>query len=126
MHNGRAERIRLHGIDAPEKAQPFSNRAKQFVSELVFGKEVRVEVKGRDRYGRTIGQVFLPDRSNLSHEIVKAGFAWWFRRYAPQDRTLEKLERDAREAKRRLWADPNPIPPWGWRRTETSLRDGMK
>src|SRR5688572_15644425 len=52
MHQGRGERIRLHGIDAPEKGQPFTNRAKQFVSDLCFGKEVRVEVKGQDRYQR--------------------------------------------------------------------------
>ena len=79
MHDGRAEKIRLNGIDAPEKGQPFTNGAKQFVSELAFDREVRVETKGQDRYGRTIGDVFLPDGRNLNQEIVKAGLAWWFR-----------------------------------------------
>jgi len=116
MHNGRAEKVRLHGIDAPEKAQPFTNRAKQFVSDLAFGKEVKVEARGQDRYGRTIGDVFLQDGSNLNHEIVRAGFAWWFRRYAPKDKELEKLESGAREARWGLWVDPNPIPPWEFRR----------
>src|SRR5688572_1529909 len=86
MHDGKAEKVRLNGIDAPEKGQPFTNRAKQFVSELAFGREVRVETKGQDRYGRSIGELFLPDGRDLNHEIVKAGFAWWFRRYPPNDK----------------------------------------
>jgi hypothetical protein len=62
-------------IDAPEKGQPFTNRAKQFLSELAFDREVTVETKGQDRYGRTIGEVFLPRGRNLNQEIVKAGLA---------------------------------------------------
>jgi micrococcal nuclease len=92
MHDGRAKKIRLNGIDAPEKGQPFSNRAKEFVSSMVFGQDVTVQVRGRDRYGRTIGEVTLSDGRSLNHEIVKAGFAWSFRRYAPNDAELEKLE----------------------------------
>jgi endonuclease YncB( thermonuclease family) len=102
LHDRRAEKIRLNGIDAPEKGQPFSNRAKQFVSELAFGKEVKVEAKGQDRYGRTIGDVFLPDGRNLNHEIVQAGFAWWFRKYAPNDKALERIESEAPGSQTRL------------------------
>ena len=116
MHAGRAVRVRLHGIDAPEKGQAFSNRAKQFVSDLVFGKEVNIRDRGLDRYGRTIGEVFLLDGRNVNHEIVRAGLAWWFRRYAPNDSELEKLEAEARKARRGLWADRDPMPPWEWRR----------
>jgi micrococcal nuclease len=116
MRAGYAVRVRLHGIDAPEKGQAFSNRAKQFMSDLVFGKEVTVHDRGLDRYGRTIGEVFLLDGRNVNHEIVRAGFAWWFRRYARDDRKLEKLEENAREARRGLWADRYPMPPWEWRR----------
>jgi micrococcal nuclease len=116
MHEGRAERVRLHGIDAPEKGQAFSNRAKQFVSDLVFGKEVAVRVRGQERYGRTISEVFLADGCDVNHEIVRAGFAWWFRRYAPDDRTLERLESEAREARRGLWVDRYPMPPWEFRK----------
>ena len=61
MHDGSAEKIRLNGINAPEKRQPFANRATQFVSDLAFGKDVKVEVHGQDRYGRTVGDVFVPD-----------------------------------------------------------------
>ena len=98
MHDGRAEKIRLYGIDAPEKGQAFGNRAKQFVSALAFGKEVKVEVKDQDRYGRTVADVILPDGRNLNREIVKAGFAWWYRKYAPKDTELEALESEARQA----------------------------
>lgn len=57
MHNGRAEKVRLHGIDCPEKGQAFGQRAKQFTSALVFGKEVTVTVHDSDKYGRTIDEV---------------------------------------------------------------------
>src|SRR5262245_6273988 len=119
MHQGRGERVRLYGIDdAPERGQPFSNRAKQFVSDLCYHEEVRVEVKGQDRYQRTIAEVILPDGRILNYEIVKAGLAWWFRRYAPKDPTLEGLEFQARQARRGLWSDRDPVPPWEFRRNK--------
>jgi endonuclease YncB( thermonuclease family) len=118
MHQGRAERIRLHGIDALEKGQLFTNRAKQFVSDLCYHKEVKVETKGQDRYQRTIADVILPDGRILNYEIVKAGLAWWFKRYAPNDPTLEGLESQAREAKRGLWVLRDPVPPWEFRRNK--------
>jgi endonuclease YncB( thermonuclease family) len=71
LHAGRAEKIRLYGIDAPERGQPFTHSAKEFVSKLCFGKEVTVKPLGRDRYRRTLGDVLLPDGRNLNHEIVK-------------------------------------------------------
>ncbi len=116
MHNGKGERIRLHGIDCPEKRQAFGNRAKQFTSTLVFGKTVTVQVMDRDRYGRTVGEVLLPDGRSLNRELVRAGFAWWYRRYAPDDETLDQLEHEARGTQRGLWADPHAVPPWEWQR----------
>ncbi len=65
MRNGKAEPVRLQGIDCPEKRQPFGTRAKQFTSEMVFGKDVTVKETGRDRYGRTLGDVMLSDGRNL-------------------------------------------------------------
>ncbi len=81
LHNGKGERIRLHGIDCPEKRQAFGKRAKQFTSKLVFGKTVTVQFVDRDRYGRTVGVVLLPDGRSLNHELVRAGLAWMYRRY---------------------------------------------
>ena len=82
MHNGRAEKIRLHGIDCPEKAQPFGTRAKQFTSEMVFGKTVTLHVTDTDKYGRTVADVILPDGRSLNRELVAAGLAWWYRKYS--------------------------------------------
>ena len=75
-----------------------------------------MKARGQDRYQRTIADVILPDGRNLNHEIVRAGFAWWFRKYAPGDEALERLEKEARQARRGLWVDESPIPPWEYRR----------
>src|SRR5207245_4123938 len=77
LHNGRAEKIRLHGIDCPEKGQPFGTKAKQFTSEMAFGKTVTLHVTDMDRYGRTVADVILPDGRVLNRELVAAGLAWW-------------------------------------------------
>lgn len=106
----------MNGIDCPEKGQAYGKRAKQATSQLVFGKEVTLQTHGKDKYGRTIADVLLPDGTNINHELVKNGWCWWYRKYAPGDVELEKLEKDAREAKRGLWVDPAPIPPWMYRK----------
>jgi endonuclease YncB( thermonuclease family) len=115
LHDGRPEVVRLNGIDAPEKRQAFGERAKQFTASLAFGKTVSVRSRDRDRYGRTIGDVILSDGKSLSQEMVRAGYAWWFRRYSTDSR-LANLEAQARAAHTGLWADSNPVPPWEWRR----------
>jgi endonuclease YncB( thermonuclease family) len=115
LHAGRQQVIRLHGIDAPEKGQAFGERAKQFTSSLAFWKTVVVRVRGRDRYERTIGDVFLPDGRHLNQEVVRVGYAWWYRRYSA-DQRLAMLEAEARAARRGLWSDPSPCPPWEWRK----------
>lgn len=117
LHNGRGEKVRLNGIDCPERRQAFGTRARGFTSGLAFGKEVTVRVTGKDRYGRCLGDVILPDGRNLNYELIKAGYAWWYRKYALRDRDLEQLEKEAREAKRGLWSDLHPVPPWEFRRT---------
>ena len=111
LHNRHAERIRLNGIDCPEKGQAFGQKAKQFTSTLVHGKEVTIQVLRKDRHGRTVADVVLPDGTNVSRELLRAGLAWWYRQYS-KDESLGALEQEAQQAKRGLWADPNPIPPW--------------
>ena len=106
LHNGKGERIRLHGIDCPEKRQAFAKRAKQFTSNLVFAKTVTVQAVDLDRYGRTMGVVLLPDGRSLNHELVRAGLAWMYRRYT-NDQSLSDLEEEAQVARRGLWADPH-------------------
>ena len=95
-------KIRLHGIDAPETGQDFGTRAKQAASDLAFGKVVTVQPRGTDRYGRTVALVVLPDGRILNHELVRSGYAWWYKKYAPGDTTLEQLEAEARGARRGL------------------------
>jgi len=119
MYHGREERIRLHGIDCPEKKQPFSDAARKFTGEMVFNKVVTVEFRDRDRYGRTVGWVTTSDGRVLNLELVKAGLAWWYREYAPDDERLAEAESAARQARKGLWADKDPIPPWRFRRTKT-------
>ena len=120
MHAGRPDPVRLSGIDCPESHQGFGTRAKQFTSQLAFGREVKVVVRDTGRYGRTVGEVILPDGRSLNHELVRAGLAWWYRQYAANDRTLENLEREARAAKRGLWVEADPTPPWEFRRTRSA------
>jgi endonuclease YncB( thermonuclease family) len=116
MHGGRAEDIRLNGIDCPEEGQDYFVRAKQAMSELVFGKDVTLQTYSKDKDGRTIADVFLPDGTDVNHQLVKDGWCWWYPKYAPHDAELERLESEARDAKKGLWQDPLPVPPWAYRR----------
>src|SRR4029077_10715052 len=115
-------KIRLHGIDAPEKSQAFGTRAKEALAEKGHEKTVRVVWKERDRYGRIVGDVHLIDPSagdrNINIEMVHDGWAWWYRAYAPKSKALEEAEAEARTEKRGLWRDKNPEPPWEYRKKE--------
>ena len=114
-------KVRLEGIDTPERAQPFGRKAGQALANRVFGKVVQVDDLGRDRYGRTLGIVRLGKR-NINLELVREGWAWWYRKYAPKNKELASAEEAARKAKRGLWADARPIPPWDWRQSGRERR----
>ncbi|MEW6267781.1 MAG: thermonuclease family protein [Thermodesulfobacteriota bacterium] len=114
LRDRRPVKVRVLGVDAPERGQPFSARAKSFTADLVGGREVLVEVKDVDRYGRIVGDVVLDDGRRLGRELVRAGLAWHYRRYS-SDPELARLEGEARSARRGLWADPHPTPPWAYR-----------
>ena len=90
-------KIRLNGIDCPEKAQAFGNKAKQFTKELVARQSVIIQAYETDRYGRTIGDVILDDGRNLSQELVRAGYTWWYFKYS-DDEHLGILEVKAKIA----------------------------
>lgn len=109
-------KVRLYGIDCPERGQAFGKKAKQFTSSMAAGKTVTLIVRDKDRYGRLVADVVLPDGQVLNYEIVRAGFAWWYQKYAPGNKSLEALEAEAREKRRGLWYDKEPVPPWEWRR----------
>jgi endonuclease YncB( thermonuclease family) len=107
--------IRLHGIDCPELAQPFGENAKEFTSNLCFGKIIMYRMVGIDRFDRTIATVFLEDGKELNLAILKAGLAWRYERYAKRQDYAD-AEEEARRAGIGLWGDKEPMPPWEWRR----------
>ena len=107
-------KVRLNGIDCPEIGQAFGKKSKDFTRNLSIGQSVTIHSYDQDRYGRTIGDVILKDGRNLSQELVKAGYAWWFFKYS-DDEQLGTLEVSAKIAKVGLWADKDPTPPWIYR-----------
>jgi len=115
MHLGRAEVVRLFGIDCPEKDQDFGTKARQLTSAMVFRKIVEVVPIGETSYGRPLAWVYINGKS-LNKELIRAGLAWWYRWYAPNESELAQLEAVARENRTGLWSQPNPIPPWEFRR----------
>jgi micrococcal nuclease len=120
LENGQPLKVRLYGIDAPEKNQDFGTRAKQFTSDLCFGKNVKIVKHNTDRYGRTVGTIILPDGRSLNEELVKNGMAWHYKAYS-KDVNLANLETDARQYKRGLWSQPNPIAPWDFRKGRKTM-----
>ena len=128
LQNKTQYKIRLYGIDTPEKAQDFGNRAKQFTYSLVYGKNVKVIQEDVDRYGRIVGMIFIGDIC-VNEEIIKNGFAWVYQKYCDKPLCQEwlKLEADARSNSLGLWNHSNPIPPWEFRRgKKTSSESAFK
>jgi endonuclease YncB( thermonuclease family) len=108
--------VRLHGVDCPELHQAYGAAAKKLTSGLVYGMTVRVRRVTTDRYGRMVAVVRLSDGRVVQEELLRAGLAWWFRRYAPKERRYARLEEEAREARVGLWSEEDPTPPWLWRK----------
>lgn len=115
-------KVRLHGIDAPERSQDFGAAARNRASTLCNGQEVTVDVKDTDQYGRKVGEVKLKNGRNLNHILVEEGMAHWYARYAPGDATLKRLEEQAKKAKRGLWSRDDVITPEDYRKGERAAR----
>lgn len=107
-------KVRLAEIDAPEKSQPFGQRSKQALSEMCFDKYAVLNKTDTDRYGRTVAIVNCAG-INANVEQIRTGWAWAYRKYL-HDQSLLGLENEARNAKRGLWIDNNPVPPWKYRK----------
>ena len=125
LHSGKAERIRLQGVDAPEKGQPYGNKARRFVIDAAAGKIVEVQPVTPDRYGRVVAEVTLPRGESLNRLLMSEGYAWWYRKYSV-DVSLGTLEERARALRLGLWADPDPVPPWEWRKGVRMARTEIK
>ena len=110
-------KVRLNEIDAPELKQAFGTRARQALGERLQGKQVRVEWEKRDKYGRTLGTVYLADES-INLWLVRNGWAWQYKQYSKSE-TLKRAEDAARKERVGLWIDPSPVPPWEWRKQKS-------
>ncbi|NWA64074.1 thermonuclease family protein [Pantoea sp. B9002] len=127
LNNGRPERVRLIGIDAPESGQPFGTKAKQHLLNLVGNRQVDVISNSVDRYGRSLGQLVvnvpLPASVTtypiyVNYEMVSSGLAWAYRfDNKPTDTIAADLESKAKSNKVGLWSAPGAVEPWKWRHT---------
>ncbi|MDG1454006.1 MAG: thermonuclease family protein [Methylophilaceae bacterium] len=115
-------KIRLNEIDTPEAGQPYGNKAKQELSDLIYGKTVNIIAAKKDRYGRTLGRVYL-NELDVNSELIKRGAAWVYRQYS-KDKTLLFLESEARSNKLGLWSlsESERVPPWEWRKNKKKDR----
>lgn len=114
------KKIRLHGVDAPERRQPFGTVARQRLSELIFSKQVSVEEKDVDRYGRIVGIAFVDGRS-VNEEMLRSGLVWHYTRY-DNNPEWAQLQAEARRARKGLWQDKSPVAPWEWRQQQRGQR----
>lgn len=110
-------KVRLYGIDCPEKTQDFGNVARQKLSALIFGQPVRIDKKDKDRYGRTIAIVYNGKGLNINEQMLREGLAWHYKEY-DQNPFWSDLMYEAQRKKQGLWVQPNPTPPWQWRKAK--------
>lgn len=110
------DKIRFHAIDAPELNQIYGKEAREFCKKLCFGQDVKIKIRDKDKYGRIIAEVYLKDGTFVNEEMVKNGYAWWYRYHAPNSKILEKAEKIARKNNFGLWKEKNQEPPWLWRK----------
>lgn len=110
-------KVRMANIDTPESKQPYGQKAKQELSELLFGKNITLEAGSKDRYGRTIGHAYV-DGVHANREMVARGAAWVYRQYN-SDQSLIDLEQSAKAARLGLWglSEAEVMPPWEWRKS---------
>jgi len=128
--NKTLHKIRLYGIDAPEKKQPFGSAAKYHLSQMIFGKIVDVQVKNIDRYGREVAEIIFENgdarkrsfgsRISANRSMIMDGYAWAYVQYLKGDdrRFYTELETDAKKERLGLWQDSNPTPPWNFRKSK--------
>jgi micrococcal nuclease len=113
-------KIRLVGIDTPEKKQAFGTKARDHLASRIFKHDVEVDLRKQDQYGRHLGVIYM-NGTDINQSMIQEGYAWFYKHYAkeqPKEEALRyaKAEADARSKQRGLWADPNPVPPWEFRK----------
>ena len=109
-------RIRLWGIDTPERDQRYGSDATEALTGMLHDQQLYLETKDVDRYGRAVGVIYIANGDEINLEMVCDGHAWWYERYAKRATDYEQCQSDARKNKRGLWAEEDPVAPWDWRR----------
>lgn len=127
LYQNKPVKIRLAHIDCPERrgGQPYNKNAKEALSKLCFGQQVKVYARNYDRYKRLIAVVANTKKQIVNQEMIKQGMAWHFKKYS-KDTVYMQLEIEARNKKVGLWKDPNPIPPWEWRKLKSNSPKKVK
>lgn len=108
-------KIRVYGIDAPEKKQDFGNKSKEYLSSLIFGQEITVDVQSQDGFGRFVSHVYTTDGKDVSLLMLQAGMGWHYKQY-DQTPSYSEAEASAKKKKIGLWQDMIPIAPWDYRK----------
>ncbi|MEM8678668.1 MAG: thermonuclease family protein [Planctomycetota bacterium] len=115
--NGKVREVRLYGIDAPDHGQPFVAESRERLCRLIDRQTIQLETIATDKYGRLVCRVWVRGQS-VNNEMVRGGWAWHYRAFN-DDVGLAELEQKARQARVGLWVDPDPAPPWEWRKRST-------
>ena len=113
--DGQQQRVRLYGIDCPERGQPYSRVATEFTKDLLASGRVEVQPMDTDQYGRIVGMVYISDTINLNERLLEAGLAWHYTAY-DNSPDWALLEAEAKKAHRGLWAEKGAVAPWKWRK----------
>jgi endonuclease YncB( thermonuclease family) len=111
--NNKQEKVRLDGIDAPEKGQDFGEKSRQYLASLVAGKTVRIQYRNKDQYGRILGTVYIGNM-NVNEAMVREGLAWQY--YYNKDKKYKELQADAKAKKLNIWSAKSPVDPYYFRK----------
>lgn len=118
LRNDEIIRVRVLGVDCPERGQPFGERARQRTGELTHRRKVSLRTNGRSRQGDLLAEIILPTGKSLGYTLVEEGLAWQDDDHTPRDSNVYMAQRRARAEKIGLWADPDPVSPWDWRNSK--------
>lgn len=117
--DGQRHKVRLYGIDCPERKQAYGAAATREARNRAAGRQITLRMMGKDRHGRVVGMVILPDGVSLQEYLLRAGLAWVYPQYCRKTdpcETWRELETEARQYGRGVWQEAAPTPPWEWRR----------
>ena len=115
--HGEKRKLRLYGIDAPEKDQEYGMESRQYLYDRIQGKDINIDFISKDRYGRDISIIYI-NGENINETMVKEGYAWWYKEYSKKDVQYKIYEQKARFGEKGLWSKKNPVPPWDFRKKD--------